>query len=64
MEQTKSVNLKRSLADSEKEFKSLVINSSARITILGGPDFKTDLVNETILKKIWRKHNEEVIGKE
>lgn len=60
-EETKSVDLKRSLADSEKKFKNLVMNSPIGITILRGPDLKIELANEMILK-IWRKEKKKVIG--
>ncbi|HUZ59910.1 MAG TPA: PAS domain S-box protein [Hanamia sp.] len=63
MEETKSVDLKRSLAESEKKFKNLVMNSPIGVTILRGPDLKIELANEMILKKIWRKEKEKVIGK-
>ena len=62
-EETKSVDLKRSLAESEKKFKNLVMNSPIGVTILRGPDFQIELANEIILKKIWRKEKEKVIGK-
>jgi len=62
-EETNSVFLKRSLEESEKKFKNLVMNSPVAITILRGPDFKIELANEVILKKIWGKKKEEVIGK-
>ncbi|HET7117154.1 MAG TPA: PAS domain S-box protein, partial [Hanamia sp.] len=63
MEETKSVDLKRSLSESEKKFKNLLMNSPVGVTILRGADLKIELANEVILKKIWQKEKEEVIGK-
>ena len=55
IEETKSVNLKRSLAQSEKKFKNLVMNSPMGITILRGSDLKIELANKIFLKKIWSR---------
>ncbi|MEO9003647.1 MAG: PAS domain S-box protein, partial [Ginsengibacter sp.] len=63
IEETNSVNLKRSLAESEKKSKNLVMHSPTAIAILKGPDFTIELVNESMLKTILRREKEEVIGK-
>jgi PAS domain S-box-containing protein len=63
MEVTNSVSLKRSLAASENKFKNLVMYSPTAITILRGPELTIELANEKMLKTIWDKKEEDVIGK-
>ena len=60
---TNSVNLRRSLVASENKFKSLVMYSPTAITILRGPELTIELANENMLKTIWDKKAEDVIGK-
>lgn len=63
MEETRSVILKRSLAESEKKFRNLVMHSPAAIAILRGSDLTIELANEAMLKNIWKKYEKEVLGK-
>lgn len=63
MEETSSVNLKRSLAESKKKYRNLIMHSPTAIAILRGPAFTIELANESMLKTIWRKKEEDVAGK-
>ena len=62
-EVTRHFNLKKSLGESERKFRDLVINSPMAIAILRGSDFNIELANMAMLKGIWNKNEQEIIGK-
>jgi PAS domain S-box-containing protein len=62
-EVTQHFNLKKSLGKSERKFRDLVINSPMAIAILRGSDFNIELANMAMLKGIWKKNEQEIIGK-
>ena len=62
-EVTSDFNLKKSIGESERKFRNLVMNSPMSIAILRGPDFNIELANRAMLKGIWKKNEQEVIGK-
>ncbi len=62
-EVTQNFYLKKSLRESERKFRSLVMNSPMAIAILRGPDFNIELANMAMLKRIWNKNEQKVIGK-
>ncbi|HEY5367640.1 MAG TPA: PAS domain S-box protein [Hanamia sp.] len=62
-EVTDHFNLKKSLGESERKFRNLVINSPMAIAILRGDDFNIELANTAMLKNIWNTNRQEIIGK-
>ena len=62
-EVTASVHARNLLAESEKQFRNLVMQSPIPMTIFRGEDFIIEIANKEIVEKIWRKHESEVIGK-
>lgn len=60
---TEMVNAKHALADSEKQFREMIMHSPIPMTILRGSDFIIETANKAILEKMWRKKEEDVIGK-
>lgn len=62
-EVTEQVNSKYILSQSEKQFRKLVMESPIAMTILKGVDFIIDVANETMLRNIWRREENDVIGK-
>ena len=62
-EVTQQVESKRSLAESEKQFRNLVTQSPIAMTIFKGKDHIIDIANEAMLKNIWRRELHEVQGR-
>ncbi len=54
---------KRKTEESEKQFRNLVIQSPIPMAILMGGDHIIELANNSMIEKIWRKKESEVIGK-
>lgn len=63
MEVTDSVRSKHALAESEKQFRSLVMQSPIPMTIFRGPQHVVEMANSIMYENIWRKKPEEVLGK-
>ncbi|ASZ13655.1 PAS domain-containing protein [Chitinophaga pendula] len=62
-EVTTLVRVKQSIEESERQFRNMVMQSPIAMTIFRGPDHIIELANTTLLKNIWRKTEEEVMGK-
>ena len=62
-EVTDMVNAKYSLAESEKYFRDMVMQSPVPMAILRGKEYLIEIANTEILTSIWRKENYEVLGK-
>jgi PAS domain S-box-containing protein len=62
-EVTSLVAAKYKLSESEKHFKNMVMQSPIAMTIFRGRDFIIEIANVEMFKNIWRKKEEEVIGK-
>ncbi|MEP6806690.1 MAG: PAS domain S-box protein [Flavobacterium sp.] len=60
---TDEKNHQHELEVSEKRFRKLVMESPVPKTILKGKDMVIEIVNEALLKNIWRKKEDEVQGK-
>ncbi len=60
---TASVKTKHELAESEKQFRNLVMQSPIPMTIFMGEDHIIELANTNMMEKIWRKKESDVIGK-
>lgn len=56
-------NHQQELEESEKRFRNLVMQSPIPKAILKGSDMVIELANDTLLKKIWRKKENDVQGK-
>jgi PAS domain S-box-containing protein len=62
-EVTESVKAKHKLAESEKQFRNLVMQSPMAMTIMRGPELVIEMANREMLDKIWRKTEAQVLGK-
>ncbi|AWI24590.1 PAS domain-containing protein [Flavobacterium pallidum] len=62
-EVTEAVYGKHALMESEKQFRNLVMQSPIAMTIFRGPDYIVEIANDILIKNIWRKNSEDVIGK-
>lgn len=60
---SKQVESKFSLQQSEEQFRNLVTQSPIPMAIFRGPDFVIEMGNEVMLKTLWHKKSEEVVGK-
>lgn len=60
---TENVNAKLKLQESEKQFRNMIMQSPVAITILRGENFVFETANKTMLEKIIRYPEEEIIGK-
>lgn len=58
-----TVKAKHSLAESEKQFRNMVINSPVAMAILKGHDHIVEVANKTMLENLWQKEPAEVTGK-
>lgn len=61
-EVTQSVKAKHFIAESEKQFRTMVMNSPIPMTILRGEQFIIEIANKAMFNTIWRKKEDEVIG--
>lgn len=62
-EVTTSVKARHALAESERQFRNLVMQSPIAMTIFRGKDYIIDIANEALLKNIWQREFHEVQGK-
>lgn len=58
-----SVKAKHSLAESEKQFKNLIMQSPIALTILRGKEYIIEIANDVMINTLWKKSEAEVIGK-
>lgn len=62
-EVTHLVNAKYKLAESEKHFKHMIMQSPIPMTILRGREMVIEIANIAMYKNIWRQQEGEVLGK-
>ncbi|CAN5456405.1 hypothetical protein BH10BAC3_BH10BAC3_39850 [soil metagenome] len=62
-EVTESVKRKQSVAESEKQFRNMVMQSPIPMTIFRGRDYIIEMANNTMFKDIWRRNEDELVGK-
>jgi PAS domain S-box-containing protein len=60
---TLQVKAKHFIAESEKQFRTMVMNSPIPMTIIRGENYKIEMANKTMFDTIWRKKENEVVGK-
>jgi len=60
---TEQVEARHALAESEKEFKRMVMQSPIAMTIFRGPEFVIEVANIEMFANIWRRTEKEVIGR-
>ncbi|MEO6231005.1 MAG: PAS domain S-box protein [Ferruginibacter sp.] len=60
---TESVKAKHALLESENQFRNLVMQSPIAMTVFRGTDFIIEMANAIMYKKIWRKTEDEMLGK-
>lgn len=60
---TESVKAKHSLAESERQFRNLVMQSPVPMTIFRGSEYIIELANTVMFENIWRRNEKDVIGK-
>lgn len=61
-EVTQSIKAKHLLAESEKQFRSVVMQSPIAMTIFRGEDYIIDMANTAMFEKIWRKKPGDILG--
>lgn len=62
-EVTEQVRTKHALQESETRFRNLIAQSPVAMTIFKGTDFVIDMANDTMVKRMWRRTTEEVMGR-
>lgn len=62
-EVTEMVNAKHTLLESERQFRNLVMQSPIPMTILRGEDHIIEMANKVMFEKIWRKQENELLGR-
>ncbi len=62
-EVTNLVKTRQSIEESERQFRNLVMDSPIAMTIFRGPEFIIERANHTMFNNIWRRKEEEVVGK-
>lgn len=62
-EVTASVKAKHILAENEKQFRNMVMQSPIPMAIFKGQDFIIEMANNEMFNNIWRRNEKEVIGK-
>lgn len=60
---TASVKARHTLTDSEKQFRNMVMQSPIPMTIFRGKDHIIETANKALIDNIWRKKEEEIMGK-
>ena len=60
---TKAVKARHLLAESEREFKKIVMDSPIAMAIFRGKNHTIEMANNTMLKTLWHKNEDETIGK-
>ncbi|UAY52788.1 PAS domain-containing sensor histidine kinase [Ferruginibacter albus] len=63
MDVTDSVKAKHAIAESEKQFRNMVMQSPIPMTIFRGEDHVIEIANKVLFETIWRKKEEDVMGK-
>lgn len=59
-----NVKSKHTLAQSEKQFRQIVLQSPIPMAILKGRNHVVQMANKIMLEKIWRREEHEIIGKQ
>lgn len=62
-EVTDQVRAKFTIQESEKKFRQLMMSSPVPMTILRGPEFIIENANAGMVQHIWRKRDNDIIGK-
>ncbi|PBQ32900.1 hypothetical protein CNR22_14330 [Sphingobacteriaceae bacterium] len=62
-EVTESVKAKHALAESERQFRKLVMQSPVPMAIFRGKDYVIEMANTAMIELMWRKKPDEVFGK-
>jgi PAS domain S-box-containing protein len=62
-EVTDLVKAKHALAESEKSFRTMIMQSPIPMTIFRGPEFIIEIANTEMFKRMWRREEAEVTGK-
>ena len=62
MEVTEIKQAKHQVAENERNFRSMIMQSPIGMTILRGEDFVVEMANQVVLNDIWQKKEEDVIG--
>lgn len=62
-EVTTTVLAKQKIAESEKKFREIVMQSPIAMTIFLGEDFVIDIANKKLLDTLWRTTEDKVVGK-
>jgi hypothetical protein len=62
-EVTSLVSAKYKLDESEKHFRSMVMQSPVAVSIFRGPDFIIEIANTAMYENFWHKKEAEVVGK-
>ncbi|MBC7605566.1 MAG: PAS domain-containing protein [Burkholderiales bacterium] len=62
-EVTAAVKIKYALAESEKQFRNLVMQSPIPMAILRGEDYIIETANKVMFEVIWRRKENEVLGR-
>ncbi|HEY5371744.1 MAG TPA: PAS domain S-box protein [Hanamia sp.] len=63
MEVTNTVISKHLLEESEKHFRNMIMQSPIPMTILRGNEYIIESANKAMFENVWRKSEEDVIGK-
>jgi PAS domain S-box-containing protein len=62
-EVTRQVEAKHALAESEKEFRRMVMQSPIAMTIFRGKDFIIEMANVEMFANIWHREEKDIIGR-
>ena len=62
-EVTESVKTKQLLAESEKQFRNLVMQSPIPMAIIRGENYIIEMANAVMFEKIWRRNERDLLGK-
>ena len=60
---TAQVNTKYLISQSEKQLRKVIMESPIAMTIFRGKEWIIEMANDTMFKQIWRKEEDQVIGK-
>lgn len=60
---TGSVKARHNIAESEKQFRNMVMDSPIPMTIFRGREYIIEIANSIMFRNIWRKQEAEVLGK-
>jgi PAS domain S-box-containing protein len=62
-EVTKAIKARHLLAESEKAFRKIVMESPIAMAVFRGKDHVIEMANDTMMKTIWQRKKKETIGK-